>query len=1177
MQKLAIKTRDRTLLVSAAAGSGKTATLTERIISSILDEENPISIGEMLIVTFTRAAVGELRERIGAAITDALLKNPGNEKLLSELHLLPTAKISTIDAYCAALLRDNCDRAGVNPGFRIADTAEAEILAEGILDGLISAIYEGREECASASDFERVAECMTDTKSEGELAAVMLSLYNSTLTAPEGLETLRPLVEEYNPERYTSFENTRLGRYAMDSLHEAAASYKRIEEGFLVELMSRGNNKLDLMISRIEYDIAFLDGLLRAERYSDAVAVFSAWEHPSTPSVRDNTLPPVTAIRAKLREDMKKRRTECFSFPEDDIRRAAGDLYRVLSTLLSVLLKFDTVFRGEKNKRGILEYSDIERYAYLCLYENGDLSEVALAERENYKAVYIDEYQDVNALQDRIFTAVSGEHARFMVGDIKQSIYGFRSADTEIFAGMKKTFPKLDPSAPPMASTIFMSENFRCDRGIINFVNDVFDSVFYRIRTSIGYEDGDRLGYAKIHEGGEPEYSYPEICISDKHDFPEGMKPIEISAAVTARKIKELLDAATLDNGQRVSPGDIAIIMRDAKGKEGIVKRALEREGIPAASADGLQFFLDAEVLLALSLLFSVDNPRRDVYLAGLMCSPLFGFSPDELVMIRAAGGDTLFGSVKNYVAENPEETKCREFLSKLDFYRELSLSLPTDELIYFLFNDTGLLPLAEASGGGENLMLLYENARRFESGSYLGLYNFLAYIESVIGRKNSFDKREAPKTDDAVKVITAHSSKGLEYPIVFLLDSEKSLAPSGLHATKYEYSEDFGIGMYTEVPSGIAMVENPTKAIIKEKKAKERVEEEARVLYVALTRAREKLFVVATKTNPDKFQSEIEITREYLDEYSVYQLGSYLDMMLMNAKAKVQSVSEFLADPVFDFSESDEAEEEIATDTPTDLELADTLTERFAFRYPNPEKTRLPRKVSVSKLYPEMLDGTESETEDALLGKEDFRLAPLGKKPAFMKEKTGPTATDRGIATHMFLQFCDLDRLEKIGAEGELRELVKNKFLSERDAEIVRLGEIDAFLGSRLFLRMKGARRLLREQRFNVMLPAGMFGGEGLENEKLLVQGVIDCLIEDTDGRLYLVDYKTDRLTKEELADREKASDKLRSAHRTQLGYYAEAVKIMFGRYPERIEVYSMHLGDTVDMNLKLGDFYGN
>ena len=1176
MQRLAIDTRDRTLLVSAAAGSGKTATLTERIISSILDKKNPVCIDKMLIVTFTRAAVGELRERIGAALTAAIRENPENDELVRQLHLLPSAKICTIDSFCSSLLRENCDRVGVSPTFRIADTAEAEILAEGILDGLISSIYEGHEECATPEAFERLADCMTDTRSEGELSAVILSLYNSTLTSPEGVESISSLVEEYDPKKYTLFEKTRLGGYAIARLHEAAASHRSTLSSLLRELDGRGDAKLEKTLAVLRSDVELLDRIMGTDSYSVLSGILSEHEFPVTPARRDPTLPPVTQLRARMKDDIKERYTKYFSYTEEDIRVAYRDLYRELSTLLSVLRRFDTLLALEKGRRGILEYSDIERYAYLCLWQGGELTDVARAERENYSAVYIDEYQDVNALQNKIFEAISSEGVRFMVGDIKQSIYGFRSADTEIFADLKKSLPRIDPDAEQPGASIFMSDNFRCDRGVIDFVNDIFDTLFFRLRDSIGYASDDRLTYAKIHEGGEPEYRYPEICLADRADFPPEMKEAEITATVVAKKIRELLDSGTLDGGHPVAPSDIAIIMRNARSREGIYKRALEAEGISAACADDARFFLDREVLLALSLLFSVDNPRRDVYLAGLMCSPLYGFTPDELVMIRTASGDTLYESLVHYSEENPDYERGAHFLRKLDYYRELSASLATDELISFLFQDTGLLSLAESAGGGDNLMLLYENARRFESGSYLGLYNFLNYIGSVIDRKNSFDKREAPKSADAVKIITAHSSKGLEFPIVFFVGAEESFNRSRGTAPRYVYSEDFGLGMYARTPSALALVENPTKAIINERSARLRIEEEARVLYVALTRAREQLYVVATaRKGREAFLADVAVKREYLDDYSVYSLGSFLEMILAGHGCRVLGTEDFLHGEELSPRVRDDFASVSGEAVAEGIEgLSAELVRRFTFVYPRVHRTGLPEKVSVSRLYPEILDGNNREALDLSEPGEDWRLSPLGRAPEFIKKDSSQDAKARGIATHMLLQFCDLERLSKFGARAELDALVRDRFLSETDRELVRLEEVELFLYSRLFERMRGAKKLYREFRFNVILPAELFATESeareaFAGEGILVQGVIDCLIEDADGRLYLLDYKTDRLTRSELSNRTLAEEKLRRAHARQLGYYAEAVKIMFGKYPERCEVYSMPLGDTVDMKI--------
>ena len=679
--------------------------------------------------------------------------------------------------------------------------------------------------------------------------------------------------------------------------------------------------------------------------------------------------------------------------------------------------------------------------------------------------------------------------------------------------------------------------------------------------------------YSKKYDHPEPEYSYPEICLATADDFPSVTDKNMITPLTVANKIKTLLESGTLDDGSRVTPGNIAIIMRNAKGREGLYKNALDALGIPSMTAPDERFFKTPEVLLALSLLSSIDNPRRDIYLAGLMCSPLYSFSPDELVFIRTAEGDTLYDSLIKYTEEHPEYERGRVFLNKLEYFRTLSEGMPTDELIAMLYKSTGLLALASRTGGKDNLMLLYESARQFESGSYRGLYNFLSYIHSILDRKNAFDKREAPTDPNAVRIITVHSSKGLEFPIVFFVGGEESFNRSRSNEPRYKYKENFGIGMYARTPLGLALVENPTKAVIKEAEHRAKIEEEARVLYVALTRARERLYVVATpKKKMDDFERDVNMKREYLGDYSAYRLSSFLEFILCMKNFKIQSVREFIGgEPETSALTKYLTCEDNAEKTVWEPVTRDELVKRFTYKYPERQRTLLPEKISVSRLYPDILDGTAGDSLD-LSGEGDAPDMPLGITPAFIGGDEG-ISKKRGIATHKLLQFCDLERFSRHGAEEEIRTLTEKKFLSERDAELVRVKEAELFLKSRLLSDMMGAKELYREFRFNVKLPARMFAEderarELLEDETLLVQGVIDCLILDNEGEYHLVDYKTDRLSREELGDRALAEAKLRDAHSRQLGYYAEAVKLIFGKYPKTVKVYSLPLGDTVDVS---------
>lgn len=1208
-QKAAINTRDRTLLVSAAAGSGKTATLTERIIRSILDENDPINIEEMLIVTYTRAAVGELRERIGKAVKSAIKERPEDERLERQLHMLPSARISTIDAFCADILRANAERVGITPSFRVPDSAEAQLLGENILDGLLESIYEGRaQEVATPAELDALTDCLAQARKQNELPAIIRRIYSSTLNSLDGVGSIGALISEYDPNRFEGVESTGFGRYIMTRLGELTSHYRKIFRQMRDEITGIADPKHAKIIDMIDDALLLLETLLAKESYEDVRSFLSGYEFKkAAPVSKKDALPPVSAVRKAFKEEITKMRDDFFRHPEDEWRIAYAGLYRQFDVLYRVIREFDRLFRQEKIRRGMCEFSDVERYTYECLWQNGEKTDVAKEQAKLYRAVYIDEYQDVNSLQNKIFEAISTETNRFMVGDIKQSIYEFRSANPTIFADMKKSFAPLGTEADYPAASIFMSDNFRCDEGVIDFVNDIFDRLFYYLRDSIGYVEEDRLTFSKVYEHPKPEYRYPEICLvpTIPPSDPRSVlvkEQADLVPEVVARKIKELLDEGYLDNGEKIQPRHIAIIMRKVKGRGERYARELKKLGIPAALAENERFFINSDVLLVLCLLNSIDNPHKDVYLAGLMCSPIYGFTLGEVALIRKlAPADSLYDSLGKYAEESEDGERVKKFLEKLAYYRLLSEGIPTDKLLMKLYHETGLLALSSMKKESkDNLMLLYEHARKFESGSFKGLYNFISYINQLTGRESDFDKREAPTECDAVRIITAHGSKGLEYPVVFFAGGTSSFNQStdASEPPRFEYEEDFGLGMFLRTDSGLALVRNSTKNIIKDYRHRKKIEEEARVLYVILTRARERLYVVGqVKSDLEGFLAECEARREYMSEYSVYNIPSLFRMILEMKDFETKTPTEFLKEPPLvytdeayeaignaEVTELKKAEEtldpsmDVVVDSYDSAELERELRARFDFKYPSEHLTRLPGKLSVSRLYPEILDGSDEHAVKLEDGEAETTESTDEEKrrylPRFRAPDPSSLSAERGIATHMLLQFCDLDRLRRNGARAELKILRDKGFLSEKDASLVRIREADAFAHSRLIEDMLSADRLYREFRFNVKLPAEDFTQDPeqrllYKGEHVLVQGVIDCLYVDSDGDYHLIDYKTDRLTPEEKADKALAQAKLKAAHSLQLSYYAKAVELMFGKYPKTIEVYSLPLADTLDVSL--------
>lgn len=1170
-QLSAINTRDKTLLVSAAAGSGKTATLTERIIRSLLDEQNPMDIDAILVVTFTNAAASELRAKISKALSEAVEKNPENKHLKRQLYLLPSAKIRTIDSFCNEILRANCDRVGLSPNYRIADTAECELLAISIIEGLIEAVYNGElTDIASPEEFEELADCLTDSGRTEELAEVFRYIHLRCDSAERGIDLLGELIEKYK-ETDKPIEENFYGGYLMERYMEMVDHYLSAYSKY-IKIFSSGIGAEEKYRVTAESDRDLLLRLRKAESYDSARLAISDLDFVRLASVKaaDKTadMESFAILRKMMKEDLAEI-AEYFLYTSEMWRKLFYDLERLLSVLYRFESRFDMLFLEEKRRIGALSYADIERYTYKCLVRDGAPTDIALNTASRFSAIYIDEYQDVNSLQNRIFEVISKPNNRFMVGDIKQSIYGFRSACPEIFAEMKNAFPPLAEAEGDVAS-IFMSRNFRCDKGVVDFVNNIFDKAFSFVSGSIGYSEGDRLGYAKNQDSGEPEYIYPEICMTEKLTNSDA----NTSAITVAKKISELIENGKLNDGRAIRPSDVAIILRNARGRDIEYAKALEDAGIPSCISGAKDFFLSPEVLLALCLLNTIDNPRRDIYLAGLLCSPLFDYTADEMYIIKKWGGETLYESLVGYTNDNPEFEKGREFLQKLDYYRTISEGVGVDTLIYKLYQETGLMALASRSGGRENLTLLYDYARGYEGGSFKGLYNFINFINNIIDKKTTFDDARAKSGVDAVKIVTCHASKGLEYPVVFLVESDGRIYNKD-RTSRLAFSEDFGISFRLRTPSGLAVVNNPVQDIINDRIHRKLYEEELRVLYVALTRARERLFVVGEcpTVKREEYLMKISVIRDNLSEYSFRRLSSYQEIILACDTLSTVTPSDLdICNRVNIVSEIPIRDRENVTKPQENDEISSEFVRRFSFEYSNASLTELPEKMSVSKMSPTVLDGTDDES--IFLEQETTQEDEKEKKtlPSFILGTNADESAKRGIATHLLMQFCDLRYLRDNGAEAELTRLRTLGFLSEDDSRRVRLKEIELFRKSRLFAEMLDAKNIYRELRFNIRLPATEFTRDEQKNvayrdREILVQGVIDCIIERADGSIALYDYKTDRLTREQLSDISLAKKTLKEKHSMQLGIYAMAVEKIFEKAPIEVAVYSLPLGCTVSM----------
>ena len=717
-QQLAIDLRDKTLLVSASAGSGKTATLTERIIRSILDTNNPTDISGMLIVTFTKTAVADLRSKIERAIKGAIseytqkltelkeadtvtedaaksIKQAADNvaRLEKQLLMLPGARISTIDSFCSDILRVSCDGLPIPPNFRIAEEAEGILIAENTLTALIDGIYSGQiTDCITPEELSDLISSTVGVRQTGdEFFGIILSLYNNLGTTVDGIDRLKLFIEDY--ERVAeSPETSSLWEYIKGRIDGMCNHYlPKIKEHRENIIASTAPNKSIPIKDRTANDIRVLQELLEAKSYSEVHGILASNDIQNNANLgsQPDVVKAVYPLRAHLRAELGGFARSMTELTDVELRELGGRMKDAVTALYRLLKAFDTAFLKEKAERGLCQFNDVLRYTYECLCKDGERTELAYSQAELYDAIYIDEYQDVNGLQDAIFRAISREGNRFMVGDIKQSIYRFRSADPKIFGKMKGSLPALKPAydengkyrkyAPEelteSAYALFMSRNFRCDKGIIDFANKIFDPLFSTVKESIGYVEEDNLVFGKGNS--TTDYHTPEVVLVDKRYTPCVKTEPTLSALknatplVVAQKIREILDEYELnEKGEKVpkfKESDICIIMRNMKGKDVAYAQALATYGIPAVTADEKSFFMNAEILVVLCLLNAIDNPRKDVYLAGLMCSPIFGFSADELALARMAEGDTLYDSLRNYIKQDGVPKKFKYFLDRLD------------------------------------------------------------------------------------------------------------------------------------------------------------------------------------------------------------------------------------------------------------------------------------------------------------------------------------------------------------------------------------------------------------------------------------------------------------------------------------------------------------------------------
>ncbi len=1166
-QKRAIETRGRSLLVSAAAGSGKTRVLTERVMSYISDPIEPEDIDRFLIITYTRAAAGEMRSRIMDSIAAAAAAAPGDRRLRRQQDKCYQAQIGTIHSFCTTLLREHCHLIGLPPGFKVMDEDRADKMKAATAEKLLESRYEHMDRYPG---FGELSDSVGAGRDDRRLVESLLRLYEKIRSHPypedwieEQIERLRSL------DSISDAAETVWGRIVLQEIQDAAGYWAERMDQAVLEIYNADDKIVAAYGEVFMEDAATLRDFVRAlDMGWDKAREFlpPAGFAPLGRLVRyENTelKDRVLAVRnsyKKAAEGFRKALESPSEKQLSDLRSTAP----AMEALLRLCADFDRSYSAEKRREGIVDFSDLEHMACDILVNKatGEASPLARELSLRYREIMVDEYQDVNAVQDMIFRALSRSGKNlFMVGDVKQSIYRFRLADPTIFLDKYESFADFgSETTADEPLRILLQENFRSRRSVLEASNLVFSNIMSRRLGELDYDSDAALRFGALDypEGSDEKV---ELCLIDPakgEDDEESPELTALEARFIAKRIKAMMETGTpVHEKGGVRPcrwSDFVVLMRSPGGKGSIFHAELSRSGIPVQSRQAGGFFSSLEVGVAIDMLAVIDNPHSDVPLISVLRSPAFGFTADELSAIRAADRSSDFYTALLSAAEKGNG-RCLDFAEKLSAIRSAAPDLSLDALLWRIYTETELFAICSAMSGGEerraNLMCLFQLARSFEETGYRGLFRFVAWL-----RRMAEKNQEPPRSSDGdyVSIMSIHKSKGLEFPFVFLCDLAHRFNKNDSRSHVLLHSE---LGLGPKLTDSVRGVEYPTLAhrAIEKQIDRESLSEEMRVLYVAMTRARERLIMSAVWKNAeeklkklgDTVLSPVPPTLLRAAASPVHWLAAAA-LLDENDRISMNIIAPENDSPPAETSPCKGAETEVGASEAA----LESIGRSLGYSYPHQKAVELPTKVSATEL-----KGFEDPDEEArsLVSEPtefDFRRPSFG-------EGTKLSAAALGTATHSFMQYVDLDKTESLeDLEGELRRMEEEGLLLPEEAKAVNCKKLLHFFQSSTGAILRRG-KVYREFRFTLLCDAAECFGPEAEGEEVLLQGIIDCLVEE-DCRLSIIDYKTDRVSSDEATERAKR-------YQNQLWAYARSAERIFQKPVKNVLIHFLSPGVSVEV----------
>jgi len=1147
-------------------GSGKTAVLVERIINKIINEK--IDIDKLLVVTFTNAAATEMRERVLEAIYKKIEEQPQNIALQRQIVLLNKSNISTIHAFCLEVIRNNFYKLDISPNFRLAEQAEIELIKLETLEELFDELYESKDE-----EFLKLINTYVDYRDDETIKEMILQVYKYIQSNPFPEDWLKNQVEKFNlkDKIEEDFSNTIWGKIIIQSFKKELNGYIVSLENIKIKLQQE--EELKTYYEIISEDIDKLKEISILEKWDEIYNIsgtvkFRTWIHSK--KIISELKDKAKEVRDEIKKDFNKLKEKIFIYSSKQANEDIYEMYPILKEFAEIIIKFGQRYEEAKKDKNIIDFNDIEHYALNLLVEKDEEGElvptnIAKQYKKKFEEIAIDEYQDSNLVQEYILTTISRGNNIFMVGDVKQSIYKFRQAMPELFL---EKYERYEENRTAKNVKIKLFENFRSEKNVLDVTNMIFEDIMSKELGDIEYNFEEFLNQCMEY----PKYNSEEklgkaelniIDLLDEGEIEENNEPIqniEIEAKFVANKIKELIGKGykiydKKEGYRKISFKDIVILLRNTTNIAPVYERAIADLEYPVFTDTGTSYFESSEIQTIMGLLKIIDNPNNDIPLVATLRSPIGGFTDNELIEIRLSNKNSSFYEALINVEDGNLKNKVNVFFSMLEDFREKQEYLKLDEFIWYIYDRTGYYNyvslLANANIKIANLKMLFEKAKDYEQSSFKGLYNFINFIDKVTKQGSDMG---APKligeNEDVIRIMSIHKSKGLEFPVVFLSGTGKQFNLQDLNQSILLHQE-IGFGpKYINYERKIAY-NTLAKEAIKIKTKNEILSEEMRLLYVALTRAREKLIITGIEKNLQKALSKKQqeigtfLNSKKIETNILKNAKSYLDWfeMVYIYDENMKNIVDINMTKKIQYNEV-ETKKVKKIEIPK-KEINEEINYILNWEYSNKLQTQLEGKTSVSKI---------SEATNTV---KELNL----KRPKFTLETKKINRAELGTIVHLVMQKLDFKQEYNIKKIEELLEKLEQKeIILCVHKESIDKQKILNFTNSKLFKEIKNAKCVFKEEPFYINIEADKIYQNGVK-DNILVQGIIDLYFINEKDEIILVDYKTDYVPSND-------ENYLKEKYSKQLELYKMALEQALKKEVSKVYIYSTYLNKEIEIN---------